>query len=110
MNRKIKLSFEIELEDLPKLVTFLEADGMPKNVVEKTEPTESVEKAEPKESVIQNARPTVSQTDIRTAAAKLVKANRGKELNALFKTFGATKLSDLPEAKYADFLTALEGL
>lgn len=109
MNRKIKVSFEIEVENLPKLNAFFN-EIWSKNPVEKTEPTESVEKAEPKESVIQNARPTVSQTDIRTAAAKLVKANRSKELNVLFKTFGATKLSDLPEEKYADFLTALEGL
>lgn len=109
MNQKIKVSFEIEVENLPKLNSFFN-EIWSKNPVEKTEPTELVEKAEPKESVAQNTQSTVSQTDIRTAAAKLVKSNRGKELNALFKTFGATKLSDLPEEKYADFLTALEEL
>ena len=111
MNKKIQVTFEIEIEKLPRLQEFLLDSPAPKNQPTAKDTIKEAEPAMPKEPeqlTLFDEAAKVTQTDIRAVAAKLVKAGRGSELNALFKKFGATKLSDLPEEKYAEFLAALE--
>lgn len=118
MNKKIQVTFEIEIEKLPWLRDFLLDDPAPKNqpaakeVTKEATPvkvnTETVKAKEPEQLTLFDEPKKVTQTDIRAVAAKLVKSGKGSALDALFKKFGATKLSDLAEEKYADFLAALE--
>lgn len=111
MNKKIQVTFEIEIARLPELQAFFSKsepnvatpaperltffDNAPANNQQET-PTPSVQ--------------AVTKTEIRAAAAKLVKTGRAAALDQLFKKYSATKLSDLPEARYAEFLKELEEL
>ena len=103
MHKKIQVTFEIEIEKLPWLRDFLLDDPAPKS-----QPAAKEAAKEPERLAPFDASKKVTQTDIRAVAAKLVKSGKGSALDALFKKFGATKLSDLAEEKYVDFLAALE--
>ena len=107
MNKKIQVTFEIDVARLPALQAFFSEARAGSATPTKTKPT--AKKDEPEQlTVFDEPVKKITQTDIRVVAAKLVKSGKGSVLDALFKKFGATKLSDLAEEKYADFLTALE--
>ena len=51
--------------------------------------------------------PTYTLESLAAACGTLVDANRAKEVQALIAAYGATKLTEVPQAQYASFAAAL---
>ena len=63
--------------------------------------------SDPVEEVLSTPVETYSLTDVRAMALKWSRAKKQKELAEIFATFGAKKLSDIPEDKYGELMKEL---
>ena len=52
----------------------------------------------------------ITLDDVRTALGNLAQAGKQAEVKTLIASFGATKLSEIPNEKYADLLAQAEAL
>ena len=83
------------------------------NTVESDEKQNTVETDEEASVQLQTTEPTDAKPlidDIRAALAKVSKAHDLMKAKELLKTFGVSRVSDLPEEQYSAFLKAAEGM
>lgn len=120
---QITLTIDLTTENLEKLKVFCEETG----AAPKTKPTTkqkaaSATKTEPVQETVEKealaekspeqgaATKTVTLTDVRAIALKISKAGKSDVLKEIFAKFDATKLSEVPEANYAELMKELEAV
>lgn len=113
---QLTLNIDMTPENLEKLKVFCEdtkAAPDKKPAAKTTTSKATKTKAEAKEQESTTEEPKTSETknitltDVRAVALKLSKAGRSDLLKEIFAKFGATKLSEVPEDKYADLMEEL---
>lgn len=99
------------LADINGIVTMAEPAKPAKREAKKELPVETVEET-PAEPAAEPAAelPEISFEQIRAKLAELSHAGKTDAVKDLFKSFGATKLSDIPEDKYSELMAAAENL
>lgn len=117
---QITLTLDLTAENLDKLKVFCQETGAApaqtgKKAAAKTETakteaakTEAVKEeptSEPEKKTEEKKAYTL--TDVRAVALKLSKAGKSDTLKEIFAKFDATKLSEVPEDKYADLMEEL---
>lgn len=70
----------------------------------------SVGKEKPSKPVVKPKQNTVSLEQVRAVLAKLSQHGKTAEVKALIVKFGANKLSELDESKYAELLEEAKGM
>lgn len=118
---QITLTLDLTAENLDKLKVFCQETGAAPAQAEKkaakAEPAkaeaakpEPEKKAEPEKTADEKKteeKAALTLTDVRAVALKLSKAGKSDALKEIFAKFGATKLSEVPEDKYAELMEAL---
>ena len=94
-----------------KEVEPAQADEPPKEAetVSVEDPPEEQQADPPSETAASSAAYTVSQDDITRIIVRKIKQDRSnnEKIGAILKTYGVSKVSDLPATKYEAFLTDL---
>lgn len=117
---QITLTLDLTTENLDKLKVFCQETGAAPAQTEKKAPAKQTAKTEAKQEPEQKAEPekkaeekktdekkALTLTDVRAVALKLSKAGKSETLKEIFAKFGATKLSEVPEDKYAELMEEL---
>lgn len=71
---------------------------------------EETKAAESKEAAVEKETPAIKLEDVRAVLADISRSGKTAEMKALLAKFGASKLSDIDPAKYADLLAEAEAV
>ena len=109
---KITVTMDLTTENLSKLSSLLPGAEIQANEPKHDTPAAEHLKAEPAKEEPKTETPAeaakkISKTDVKAVALVLSRANKQKELAAIFAQFGAKKLSDIDEDKYGELMPLL---
>ena len=125
---QLTVTFDLTAENLEKLKAFCQEAGAEtvskkpavkdkkeeqkakaaKQTAEKEAKAGAVKTEEPEQETKNNAAvKPLTTTDVRAVALKISKAGMSDTLKDIFKKFGASKLSEVPEERYNDLMAEL---
>ena len=106
--KEVTITLTLPITDALRL---LDLYGDPDKPIEDLAPETEIIEASPQ--VDENrltGEPAITKADVRAKGIEFTKAERHDELAEAFKKFGATRLKNLKEEHYADFVAYLDSL